>query len=98
MKAEGNNGYLRASVIGEQNEISGSGQEPPVTSPLQVRNRSVILGGDWGVEKLSGKEVVFNWETVRDLRVEVLLFEIPFFQGDLLWTHTELFLSWFTTT
>ncbi|KOC68003.1 Membrane metallo-endopeptidase-like 1 [Habropoda laboriosa] len=36
MKTEGNNGYLRANVIGE-NEISlGSDQDPPATSPLQV--------------------------------------------------------------
>ncbi|PBC26987.1 Membrane metallo-endopeptidase [Apis cerana cerana] len=37
MKAESNNGYLKTSVIVEQNEISlGSGQETPATSPLQV--------------------------------------------------------------
>ncbi|XP_076757431.1 neprilysin-1 isoform X2 [Xylocopa sonorina] len=37
MKAETSNGYLRASVISEQNEISPvSGQEAPATSPLQV--------------------------------------------------------------
>ncbi|XP_076237007.1 neprilysin-1 [Calliopsis andreniformis] len=37
MKSEGNNGYLKASVINEQNEISdGPGQETPATTPLQV--------------------------------------------------------------
>ncbi|CAK9806311.1 Nep1 [Anthophora plagiata] len=37
MKAESNNGYLRANVIGDENEISpGSGQDPPATTPLQV--------------------------------------------------------------
>lgn len=39
MKAESNNGYLKASVIVEQNEITGgSGQETSTTSHLQVRN------------------------------------------------------------
>lgn len=42
MKAESNNGYLKTSVIVEQNEISlGSGQETPATSPLQVRDISL---------------------------------------------------------
>ncbi|KAF3420991.1 hypothetical protein E2986_13213 [Frieseomelitta varia] len=37
MKAESNNGYLKANVIVEQNEVSpGSGQETPAASPLQV--------------------------------------------------------------
>ncbi|XP_076160206.1 neprilysin-1 [Ptiloglossa arizonensis] len=37
MKSESNNGYLRATVIIEQNEVSpGSGQEAPATNPLQV--------------------------------------------------------------
>ncbi|XP_026670741.1 neprilysin-1-like, partial [Ceratina calcarata] len=36
MKAESNNGYLRTAVIEEQNEIPGSGQGTPATSPLQV--------------------------------------------------------------
>lgn len=39
MKAESNNGYLKASVIVEQNEITGgSGQETSTTNHLQVRD------------------------------------------------------------
>ncbi|XP_043262154.1 neprilysin-1-like isoform X2 [Colletes gigas] len=36
MKSDSNNGYLRATVIIEQNEVPGDGQESPATSPLQV--------------------------------------------------------------
>lgn len=38
MKSEGNNGYLRATVITEQNEITGGpGQETTAANTLQVR-------------------------------------------------------------
>lgn len=48
MKAESNNGYLKTSVIVEQNEISlGSGQETPATSPLQVRDLVTLLASNY---------------------------------------------------
>ncbi|KAK1123643.1 hypothetical protein K0M31_008342 [Melipona bicolor] len=46
MKAESNNGYLKANVIVEQNEVSpGSGQEIPAASPLQTGDL-LIRSGD----------------------------------------------------
>lgn len=71
MKAESNNGYLKTSVIVEQNEISlGSGQETPATSPLQVRDLVTLLASNYvNLTLLFIIRFVFTLIFLKDLKI-----------------------------